>query len=112
MALYHAMNGANWSKNNTNWLSDKPLGEWYGVATNEAGRVDSLSLYYYNQLSGSIPPELGNLSKLYWLNLGNNQLSGSIPPELGNLANLKWSEFGRESVIGVYPYRTWQPRKS
>jgi len=41
-----------------------------------------------NQLSGSIPPELGNLSKLQLLWLYSNQLSGSIPAELGGLSNL------------------------
>ena len=42
----------------------------------------------YNQLSGSIPPELGNLSGLIILDIGGNQLSGSIPLELGNLTRL------------------------
>ena len=42
-----------------------------------------------NQLSGGIPPELGNLANLTKLNLSGNQLSGEIPPELGNLANLQ-----------------------
>lgn len=43
----------------------------------------------FNQLSGAIPPELGNLTNLGDLNLSNNHLSGSIPPELGNLTNIK-----------------------
>lgn len=42
----------------------------------------------YNQLSGSIPPELGNLTNLQWLYLVNNQLSGKPPMELMNLVNL------------------------
>ena len=42
-----------------------------------------------NQLSGEIPPELGSLISLTWLDLGGNQLTGEIPPELGNLANLE-----------------------
>ena len=71
-------------RNNTHWLSDRPLGEWYGVVTNADGRVSWLNLGA-NQLSGSIPPELGNLTNLTLLALGGNQLSGSIPPELGNL---------------------------
>ena len=31
IAFYKATNGANWTKN-TNWCSDKPLSEWYGVS--------------------------------------------------------------------------------
>ena len=39
-------------------------------------------------MSGSIPPELGQLTNLRTLNLSQNQLSGSIPPEVGRLMNL------------------------
>ena len=42
-ALYNATDGANW-RNNTNWRSDKPLGEWYGVTTDAQGRVTDLEL--------------------------------------------------------------------
>ena len=43
VALYNATNGENWRKNNDNWLSDAPLGEWYGVNTNDDGRVIAAS---------------------------------------------------------------------
>ena len=60
VALYHATNGDEWY-DNTNWLSDAPLSEWFGVATDSDGRVEMLMLDD-NQLSGFIPPELANLS--------------------------------------------------
>ena len=41
-----------------------------------------------NQLIGSIPPEIGNLTNLTVLSLWGNQLIGSIPSEIGNLTNL------------------------
>ena len=43
---------------------------------------------YSNQLTGTIPVELGNLSNLQYLQLYSNQLTGTIPVELGNLSNL------------------------
>ena len=86
VALYNSTDGPNWNFND-NWLIDAPLGQWHGVTTDNNGRVIELRLNE-NQLSGEIPPELGNLANLTVLSLIWNQLSGEIPPELGNLANL------------------------
>ena len=61
-ALYNATGGANW-RNNGNWLSNAPMGEWHGVTTDRDGRVTQLVLSH-NQLTGEIPVELGNLSYL------------------------------------------------
>ena len=99
--LYNATDGDNWN-NNTNWLSDIPIGEWHGVTTDEEGRVTRLGLEH-NQLSGSIPPELGGLSSLTWLSLWDNQLSGSIPPELGNLSGLAVLHLRANQLSGEIP---------
>ena len=105
-ALYHATHGPNWS-NHTNWLSDLPLSEWYGVETNGSGRVTRLSLQN-NQLSGTIPPGLGQLTQLEALDLVRNQLSGPIPPGLSSLTNLQelWLAFNQLS--GAIPHELGQ----
>ena len=54
-------------------------------------------------MSGEIPPELGSLSSLEWLELNSNQLSGEIPPELGNLSNLIWLELSNNLLTGCIP---------
>lgn len=56
-----------------------------------------------NRLTGSIPPELGNLSNLGTLELSRNQLSGSIPPELGNLSNLRRLYIESNNLSGSIP---------
>lgn len=101
IALYNTADGPNWMTN-TNWLSDRPVGEWYGVTTNSAGRVVEVNLYR-NWLSGPIPPELGNLSKLIELELAINRLTGPIPPELSNLSNLTYLSLGENMLNGRIP---------
>lgn len=86
-ALYAATRGLGWI-NNENWLTDAPMGEWYGVKTDGSGRVVKLELAG-NGLAGVIPPELGNLKELQYLDLRENQLTGPIPPELGELTELE-----------------------
>ena len=73
VALYNSTDGANW-KNHDNWLTSNPVGTWYGIKVSGNG-ISGINLSN-NQLSGSIPPELGNLTGLWILLLNNNQLSG------------------------------------
>ena len=101
VALYHSTGGVNWNAN-TNWLSDRPIGEWHGVTTNSNGRVIRLELHY-NQLTGKIPPELGGLSNLRDLFLSYNQLTGEIPPELGGLSNLAELGLRANQLTGEIP---------
>lgn len=109
-SLYHATDGPNWI-DNTNWLSDRPFGEWYGVSTDSDGRVIRLRFVENNMrgplttawgeldrlthlevftsnVRGQIPPSIGQLANLQVLDLRENLLSGAIPPELGELTNL------------------------
>ena len=100
-ALYHATGGANWA-DNTNWLSDAHIGEWYGVTTDAYGRVTELDLAE-NGLSGPLPSGLGNLLKLERLDLNDNQLTGAIPVSLGNLTNLTRLHLRNSQFTGAIP---------
>ena len=100
-ALYHATGGPAWS-NRTNWLSEAPMSDWFGVGTDGNGEVTTLSLRA-NQLSGTIPPELGGLTRLQRLDLSTNQLSGTIPPELGQLTRLQRLFLGGNQLSGAIP---------
>ena len=101
IALYDATDGPNWT-NRTNWLSDEPLEHWYGVTTDDDGRVTQL-LLRENNLNGPIPAAVGNLTGLVRLDFQGNQLSGSIPGSLGNLANLERLSLSRNSLSGPIP---------
>jgi len=84
-ALYNATDGANWT-DNTNWMTSAPIETWFGLIVVD-GQVTELDLSN-NNLSGSIPPALGNLLALQYFRLDNNNLSGTIPIELTDLSNL------------------------
>ena len=112
LALYNATDGPHWV-DNKNWLTDAPLGEWYGVDTDVSGRVVRLDLggrwdedsrqWIRHGLTGPIPPQLGNLANLTRLELGHNDLSGPIPPELGGLASLTRLSLRDNDLSGPIP---------
>ena len=101
IALYRATDGANWT-NNENWLSNRPLDEWYGVTTGSGGRVTWIELSE-NGLRGEIPAAIGDLDRLLVLLLSGNQLSGAIPRELGNLRDLVWLFGHANQLTGEIP---------
>ncbi len=86
-----------------NWAAYTHIRNWNGVVVlGSPERVTWLSLAE-NQLTGEIPPELGNLDNLELLSLWGNQLTGEIPPELGNLDNLKNLWLSRNQLSGEIP---------
>ena len=101
VAIYEATKGASWS-DNTNWLSDRPIGEWHGVMVDKSYDVVRLELDD-NNLSGRIPPELGDITSLRRLSLFGNRLSGAIPPELGKLYNLESLFLSGNRLSGCVP---------
>jgi Leucine-rich repeat (LRR) protein len=98
--LYNSTDGPNWV-NNTNWLTEKPVSDWYGIYL--TGNRVTIIYITSNGLKGTLPSSLGNLTNLYWLSLIANQLSGSIPPQLGNLTDLIYVYLGNNQLSGSIP---------
>ena len=111
-ALYNATDGPRWVDADQ-WLTDTPLGDWYGVKTNQARRVVDLDLSgrwngegrlsIPHGLSGSMPAELGTLGHLVSLDFHLNHLTGPIPAELGNLPQLRYLDLGRNNLTEAIP---------
>jgi len=85
VALYHSTNGPSWADND-GWLATNTPCTWSGI-TCTRDHVSHISLFY-NQLTGTLPPELGDLSRLQVIEMWANRLGGPIPAELGNLSEL------------------------
>ncbi len=101
VALYNATGGPSW-KNNANWLTDEPLGQWQGISADRDGSVTGLDLGL-NGLAGTLPAELGNLANLEVLNLNHNQLDGPIPTEFGSMASLESLVLAYNELDGPVP---------
>ena len=99
VALYEATDGSNW-RHSDNWLTEASIATWYGVTTDEQGRVTRLFL----QNNGlSVPlPDLSPLTSLTSLNPGINNLTGPIP-DLGALINLTSLSFYYNQLTGPIP---------
>ena len=131
LALYDSTGGDTWN-NSTRWLTDQPIGKWFGVSggrlqgsegpdlvmglqlsennltgeippeLGELAGMGTLNLSG-NNLTGEIPAELGDITLLYHLDLSNNQLTGGLPPELGTLRDLQVLDLSNNQLFGAIP---------
>ena len=101
LALYESTQGDKWP-DNLGWLSPHGTECHWSRVVCQNGLIVELQLTN-NQLTGSIPPELGQLSQLKELLLSSNQLKGIIPPELGQLSQLKRLDIRQNELTGVIP---------
>ena len=100
VAIYNSTNGPDWV-DNTRWLTSDTPCTWSGINCT-SGHVTEISLSH-NQLTGILPPELGNLSHLRLLGFLDNRLHGSIPAELGHLSELVSLEISGNQLTGPIP---------
>ncbi|MEO0333171.1 MAG: hypothetical protein AAF223_16050, partial [Bacteroidota bacterium] len=82
VALYNATDGANWT-DNTNWLSGN-IDTWQGVIVAN-NRVTRLELNG-NQLSGSLPTAMNDLTGINYADFRNNSLVGTLGDWISNFA--------------------------
>ena len=126
MALYDGTRGTWWRRNDY-WATSAPLSDWYGI-TVRGPTVTGMALPD-NRLRGVLPPELGNLGELEWLDLSDNEFCpgtpsgsrwcvglsrivgngrlarpyGPIPPSFGNLPSLRRLDLSRSGITGPIP---------
>ncbi|GAB4833107.1 hypothetical protein Ancab_031353 [Ancistrocladus abbreviatus] len=76
-----------------------------GTLAPELGQLSQLWIldFMWNQISGSIPKEIGNISSLKLLLLNGNKLSGFLPDELGQLSNLNRLQLDANNISGSLP---------
>ena len=61
-----------------------------------------------NTLFGIISPQIGNISNLKFLDLGNNELFGVIPPEIGLLTHIKHLYIDVNKLCSLVPWEVGQ----
>ncbi|WP_419947848.1 leucine-rich repeat domain-containing protein [Candidatus Palauibacter sp.] len=97
--LHDATSGGDWTQSE-NWVSDEPIGSWYGVSVNAESRVTAIDLSG-NGLKGRLPENLGNLAFLTDLRVnGNAELSGPIPVSLSELG-IRTLQYGGTKLCTV-----------
>ncbi|OFO56035.1 hypothetical protein HMPREF3027_02205 [Porphyromonas sp. HMSC077F02] len=109
-ALYVATDGDNWIRND-NWLSDKPVTEWYGIVGFDGTQIPEIDPKLSvttlnldnNNLVGEIPKEIGLLDDVMFLRLSGNHLHGSVPEELSSINNLFELDLSNNELGGMLP---------
>ena len=99
--FYQALGGPDWIERDF-WLTDRPVGEWHGVATDADGYVFRLTIYD-NNLQGELSPAICRLERLHTLHLSFNKISGALPDALGACRALKNLWLKGNKLTGALP---------
>ena len=101
--FYNACGGEKWIKS-TNWCSDKPLREWFGVGINVEGYVVEINMPN-NNICGHFPDMLSRLRNIEVILLDNNSIKGTLPDHcLSKLHNLMVLSLRNNQLIGKVPF--------
>ncbi|KAL7596463.1 hypothetical protein Lser_V15G30862 [Lactuca serriola] len=119
----------------SSWVGSDPCNNWVGIGCNNTthviisinldrfhlrGTLDYLNFSSLttlqslnlstNQLTGSIPLQLGELNSLESLDLSSNGFNGRIPSSLGNLTRLYYLNLHENSLSGPIPFQLGGPK--
>jgi len=99
-----------------NWAPGLALGSWEGVAVGGTPkRVTQIVIHggkRMSRLTGTLPTQLGSLTKLVHLRLPGNRLTGAIPTQLGSLAKLRTLALFGNTLTGCIPNMLWNATTS
>ncbi|OEU18862.1 L domain-like protein, partial [Fragilariopsis cylindrus CCMP1102] len=79
--------------------------ELEGTIPSEIGNLSKLASFSTANcgLSGSIPSEIGSMTNMIQLWLNDNKLTGAIPSELGNSVSTKILKLHNNELVGDMP---------
>jgi len=85
------------------YLSGSSECEWAGSSCDEEKCIISIIFEEGNNVSGTLPQELGDLEGLEIISLETQQLGGRIPASLSNAKSLRIIDFDFNSLTGAIP---------
>lgn len=103
VAFYNATNGSSWNDNSGwNTTTNNVSSRWNGLSVSPDGKVIAMYLYE-NNLSGVIPPEIGQLNNIVDIDLHQNSIGGTLPAEIGQLSKLLYFQIFENNISGIIP---------
>jgi hypothetical protein len=118
--MYYSTDGDNWATCNEDdnscvnaFLSPTNECEWFGITcvTTPDGNCVERIIFEDNNLSGTIPTELGLLANIAVLGMEQGTTSGRIPSELGQLEEMIFIDLDFNELTGSIPPEIYQLTK-
>ncbi|XP_057995735.1 leucine-rich repeat receptor protein kinase HPCA1 isoform X5 [Hevea brasiliensis] len=127
-AVLSALMKDSWKNKPSSWTGDDPCGDkWEGIQcsnsritdmvlsgqglagklTGDIGNLialEKLDLSLNKDLTGNLPPTIGNLKNLQYLSLHGCSFSGPIPDTIGSLNQLLYLSLGANNFTGEIPH--------
>lgn len=84
--------------NGCSWSNDLSPSDYYVQC-----RGNRILGFYFSFASGTLPPQIGLLTSLEYLDVGINQISGTLPTQLGQLTSVNDLVLGPNQFSGPIP---------